>query len=85
MLGSIGPGGVAGEMTLLLETPRAATVTATEPLSVLMLSRELFLDLIRKDQQLGLSVMRDLAGRLCDITKRIDAEPAGGDHRTQGE
>jgi len=77
ILGSIGPGGVIGEITLLLDSPRAATVIATEPLSVLMLSRELFLDLIRKDQQLGLSVMRDLAGRLSDLTKRIDAGAAG--------
>ncbi len=77
MLGDIGPGGVIGEITLLLDSPRAATVTATEPLSVLMLSRDLFLDLVRKDQKLGLSVMRDLAQRLSDLTKRIDAEPSG--------
>ena len=81
-VGSLEPGDVVGEIALLLDTPRTATVTATSELTVLALSRELFVDLMRKDQELGISVMRTLAERLAATMQRIDV---GADRRAEAE
>jgi len=42
---SLGPGELFGEMTILRDTPRRATVTATEPTTLLTLDRDTFRDL----------------------------------------
>lgn len=39
----VGPGAGVGELALLFKTPRTATVTATDQVSTLSLSRETFL------------------------------------------
>ncbi|MCG8546763.1 MAG: cyclic nucleotide-binding domain-containing protein, partial [Alphaproteobacteria bacterium] len=82
VVGQLEPGDVVGEIALLLDAPRSATVTATTELTVLSLSRELFVDLMRKDQELGISVMRTLAERLATALQRIDG---GAGHRADVE
>jgi signal-transduction protein with cAMP-binding, CBS, and nucleotidyltransferase domain len=62
------PGDVIGEMALLLDTPRSATVTAQSDLEMLTLSRELFHDLLRKDHRFGIAIMQSLAQRLLETT-----------------
>jgi energy-coupling factor transporter ATP-binding protein EcfA2 len=74
VVGHLGPGSVVGEIALLLDSPRTATVTADTKLTVLALSRELFVDLMRKDEELGISVMRSLAERLAATMQRIDRD-----------
>ncbi|MEY2878688.1 MAG: Cyclic nucleotide-binding domain, partial [Verrucomicrobiota bacterium] len=41
----LGPGAFFGELALLRNEPRAATVTAVEPVEVLTLTKELFLQI----------------------------------------
>lgn len=43
----IGPGEVLGEMALLADAPRSATVTALTPMRVLVMDRGQFADLVR--------------------------------------
>jgi putative ABC transport system ATP-binding protein len=52
----LGPGDFFGELALLKAAPRAATVRATEPVELLTLSKEIFMDVVQKsasfDEQL---------------------------------
>ena len=68
-----GPGTLLGEIALLSDSPRIATVRANGDLKVLRLSRELFFDLIRQDANLGLAVMRSLSDRLVTATEQLQA------------
>lgn len=77
VVAELGPGEVIGETALLLNTPRSATVTAASELLVLRLPRDLFGDLLRKDDKFGLAVMRTLARRLVETTKPRDGAAAG--------
>lgn len=63
-VGSFGRGDVFGEMALLTNEPRAATVQAEGAGQVLRLERSRFEDLIRKHASIGLAVAATLAHRL---------------------
>ena len=77
VVAGLGPGEVVGETALLLNEPRSATVTAATDLLVLRLPRDLFGDLLRKDDKFGLAMMRTLARRLIETTKPRDGAAAG--------
>jgi ABC-type multidrug transport system fused ATPase/permease subunit len=74
VVAEIGPGEVIGETALLLDTPRTATVTASGDLLILNLSRDLFFDLLRKDDSFGIAMMRTMARRLVETTNPRLAE-----------
>ena len=80
VVAALGPGEVVGETSLLLDAPRSATVTAATDLLVLRLPRDLFHDLLRKDDKFGLAVMRALARRLVQASRPRDeiAQRQGG-------
>ena len=67
-----GPGTLVGELALLSESPRSATVRAKGELKALRLSRELFFDLVRRDANLGLAVMQGLSDRLVLATHQLE-------------
>jgi ABC-type iron transport system FetAB ATPase subunit len=75
VVAALGPGEVIGETALLLDSPRSATVTARDELLILSLSRDLFCDLLRKDEQFGIAVMRTLAKRLVETTASRKTPP----------
>ncbi|WP_439817140.1 cyclic nucleotide-binding domain-containing protein [Zavarzinia sp. CC-PAN008] len=58
---------VVGEIAVLCDVPRTATVRAIQDVTVLKIGKDLFLKLVSELPQLALSVMRELAHRL-DIT-----------------
>ncbi len=62
--GHLGPGDVCGEMALLDGGPRIATVTATTPGTVLVLSRGEFDDLLDVAPGIGLELLRSMSRRL---------------------
>jgi CRP-like cAMP-binding protein len=64
VLEEVGPGGIVGEMALIDDGPRSAAALAAEPSEVLVISRDLFLTLVREDPAFALYVMSVLAGRL---------------------
>jgi CRP-like cAMP-binding protein len=59
-----GPGEVVGEMSLFDQAPRSAGVVALEDSDVLELKRDSFLDLIDRDPDIALSVIKGMSHRL---------------------
>ncbi len=57
------PGDFFGELALLAEGPRTATVIAVEPTDCLILMRSDFLDLLHGDAQMAVIVAVELANR----------------------
>ncbi|MBA2390787.1 MAG: cyclic nucleotide-binding domain-containing protein [Geodermatophilaceae bacterium] len=61
---SLGPGGVVGEMALLDQTPRSATVVATSDCALVPLDERAFLTHVSHNPYFALELMRVIAGRL---------------------
>jgi len=59
-----GPGAVVGELALLCDAPRTATVRATSPAAVLRISKDVFLHLVRDNAEVGSNLSKIIAGRL---------------------
>src|SRR5262249_17650786 len=63
-LEEIEEGGIFGEMALIDQAPRDATVTAIEDCEVVPIDERLFVNLVQKAPYFGLEVMRTLVARL---------------------
>lgn len=74
MLREIGPGAFVGEMAILLDTPRTATVLVTERIRALRIEKDVFLKLLRDFPDMSLEVMRELAQRLLENTSALMRE-----------
>ena len=61
---ALGPGTYFGEIALLSQQPRTATVTAVTPLHVLVIGDQAFVDLLDEIPELWLKVARSLAERV---------------------
>ena len=59
-------GAFFGEMALLDEAPRSASVRTLEPVTLLALSRRDFLKFLRRSPDLALSLIQELTRRLRD-------------------
>ena len=70
LIATLGPGSFFGEMSLLERLPRSATVTTTEPTSVLVLTARAFEDLIASMPSVDRKMLVVLAGRLREIEDR---------------
>ena len=64
ILSVLGPGEFFGEMSLLDGEPRSATVTAQSPAQLYILSREAFVDYLRRSPQAGLNILAEMSRRL---------------------
>ena len=60
-----------GEIAILCDVPRTATVRAKTKLEVLKIKKEHFLGLIKDFPELGIEVMRELASRLSKTTSEL--------------
>ncbi len=63
-LAKLGRGAIVGEIAILCDVPRTATVTARGKTVTLKISKELFFRLITEFPQIAVEVMRELAHRL---------------------
>jgi CRP-like cAMP-binding protein len=66
-----GPGEVVGEIALVSDTPRTATVTATEPSRLFVIARREFHALMDRQPSIRLAVLDELARRLSAL--EVDA------------
>lgn len=60
-----------GEIAILTDVPRTATVQATTRLDTMVVSKELFFRLVMEFPQIGVEIMRELAKRLEATNARI--------------
>lgn len=90
-LNRVGTGEIIGEMALLDYEPRSASVAALEKTSALELSREDFMEILKRYPDLALSVIRNLSSRLRQNTSYIEQitdmsrQVAKGDYSFIGE
>jgi len=71
VLYSLGPGHMVGELAMLCDTPRSATVRAKTDLTMLRLNREVFFETMRQDPAFSFEIARDLANRLVKTTDEL--------------
>lgn len=62
-------GSIVGDIALLDDAPRSASVTATEATHAFMISKAKFLDLLREHPELSIGVIRSLTQRLREATE----------------
>ncbi len=71
-LGTFGPGSVLGEMALLDDLPRSATVTAIEDVTALLLPVWEFRTTIRNHPEIGLKLLTVMSKRLRKLESKSD-------------
>ncbi len=67
----VGPGGVIGEMALIDQSPRAASAAAETGCTLLPISRNDFLALIKNNPSFAVALLKNLAERLRFMTSHI--------------
>ena len=78
VLRELGPGDVFGELALILDVPRTATVTAAEPVVLRTLAREPFLAAVTGNQLSGEALQRLVAARTRASPTEAAGEPRAG-------
>ena len=70
-LARVGENAIVGEIAIICEVPRTATVKAHTRIDTLRIEKEHFLRLIREFPEMGIEVMRELADRLSRTTAEL--------------
>jgi CRP-like cAMP-binding protein len=68
---TVGQNAIIGEIAILCEVPRTATVRAESQLETLKIEKEHFLRLIREFPDMGVEIMRELGQRLTRTTAEL--------------
>jgi CRP/FNR family cyclic AMP-dependent transcriptional regulator len=76
-LAKLGRGAIVGEIAILCDVPRTATVTATGKTVALRISKELFFRLVTEFPQIAIEIMRELAHRLEKTNLQLREARAG--------
>ena len=63
-----GPGAVIGDIALLDDEPRSASVSTLEKSTALMIGKGAFLDCLRESPEMGINIIRSLTRRLRTAT-----------------
>ena len=77
----LGPGGAFGEMGLIEDLPRAATVVAEQPTTCALLAKWDFQNELRDDPEIALSLLPVLTGRIRELDSLLAQQQA----QAQGE
>lgn len=73
ILSMLGPGDFFGEMALLDDQPRSATIVATQPLELLTIWRADFLQILRDNFSIAKKVLAIISRRLREASHRIES------------
>ena len=76
-IAQLGDGKIFGELAFLDGAPRAAYAVATQPSILLVVKREAFADLVRREPTLGMMVMRNLAQDLAIKLRSVNDALSG--------
>ncbi|MBO0663701.1 cyclic nucleotide-binding domain-containing protein [Jiella sp. MQZ9-1] len=71
VVAALKPGDVVGEIAILCDVPRTATVRATTQLSALRVRKEAFLQLVKQFPEVATEIMRGLAERLTHTNEEL--------------
>jgi CRP-like cAMP-binding protein len=63
-IAELGKNALVGEMGILSDNPRSATITAAGPTTALRIDKRVFLELLTQFPQMSLAIMREIASRL---------------------
>ncbi len=80
----LGRNDIIGEIAILCDVPRTATVIAATPLVTLRISKDAFFNLVTQFPEVAIGVMHELASRLHQTTQRL-TEASAGPHRPEGD
>ncbi|MDJ0931320.1 Crp/Fnr family transcriptional regulator [Breoghania sp.] len=80
----VGANDIVGEIAILCDVPRTATLVAIDEMDVLTISKENFLKLLKEFPEMALKVMRVLAQRLEKATRDFGAATATLAERASG-
>ena len=72
----VGKNDIIGEIAILCDVPRTATVVATSELTALKLTKDLFFRMVTDFPEMGVEIMRVLAHRLEATTSQLSAARA---------
>ena len=64
-------GGFVGDISLLCDVPRTATITAKDALTTLQIKKDTFFNLIVEFPEIAIEMMRVLASRLDNTSKQL--------------
>ncbi len=78
VVATLGDHDFVGEIAILCDVPRTATVTASTPLETLRITKDLFFQLVREFPEIAVEIMRVLAHRLELTNARLREEVAKG-------
>jgi len=70
-LDRINKGGFVGDISLLCDVPRTATITAQNSLTALQIKKDTFFNLITEFPEIAIEMMRVLASRLDNTNKQL--------------
>ena len=65
-----------GEIAILCDVPRTATIKAKEPLATLKITKDMFYRLVAEFPQMAVEIMRELARRLDATNRKLTAKSA---------
>jgi CRP/FNR family transcriptional regulator, cyclic AMP receptor protein len=65
-----------GEIAILCDVPRTATIKAREPLSTLKISKDTFYRMVGEFPTMAIEIMRELARRVEDTNKKLQETTA---------
>lgn len=68
---TLGPNDLLGENAILCDVPRTATVKAVTRVETLMISKELFFQLVNQFPSISIEIMRELARRVEKTTTML--------------
>ena len=72
-LAKMGKNDLIGEIGILCDVPRTATIKATSNLTTLRISKDLFFSMVTDFPAMGVEIMRELAHRLDHTTTQLRA------------
>ena len=77
VVAQLGKNDILGEIAILVDIPRTATVTATSELTALKITKDLFFQMVTDFPEMGVEIMRVLAQRLLATTADLMKARAG--------
>jgi CRP/FNR family transcriptional regulator, cyclic AMP receptor protein len=84
VLATLGANEIVGEMAILSEVPRTATVKAKDRLVALRISKEPFMRMVREFPNMAVSIMQELAHRLEATNKQLSTAHSELERLRQG-